>query len=177
MRKLIGMGVLLLCSACARERPELPTSDIEFVSVSHIVKYEHIDTRFTSNTDLLKYFLIHTGQDESWNMMSCSLDAVPHDDSREGISHELTGLIDELEHPGQGGRHFYSARLIATETDHEYGLSTFLSKAQLLEILSQRSAVTCRFKSMSWSYGPYQSQPMGIPAADLARVVEQWRSR
>jgi hypothetical protein len=176
VRKLIGICLVVLCSACAK-RPVLAPSDIEYLSMTDVPGYGQFEVRFSSDTDLMRMFQSNLGKDQASDGFTCYLDARINLSERHGESNYLIGTVEELDRPGSRGKYQYFTRLIAVYTDHEYGSNTFPNAQELLVLLKARNALACRFHASDYFYGPYESNPIGIPSSEFVRVIEQRGNR
>ncbi|MFJ4194264.1 hypothetical protein [Pseudomonas sp. NPDC089534] len=173
MKILFSIVVLLFCASCVKEI-KLPDSHIEFVSVTETKDSPFLDLRFSSKTDLLTFFKSNTGEDQLGEALICSLDQSVPFEKRQDLPRYLEGEMVEVGGPGPGpeGKHIYSARLFAMQTPDGGISSTFIPKAQLLEVLRGQDLLACRVFTSSYSYGGYYSNSMSVPAVEVVRAIE-----
>ncbi|MDX9670333.1 MULTISPECIES: hypothetical protein [unclassified Pseudomonas] len=170
------MSLLFLCSACT-QNPPVPPIDIQFESVSYVPGYERFNVRFSSDKDLLKFFDVNAGRNQTYEGLACYLGAKVELSERQGESDYLDGMMVEVDRKDSQTRYQYSAELIAVHTDHEYGSNTFISSKELLGLLNSHNALACRFYASAYGYGRYYSRPMGVPASDFVRVLTKEEER
>lgn len=176
MRMLLVILVLTSCISCAKRAP-LPESDLEFISVGRSEESALLDVRFSSNTDLLRFFEEKAGQNQVGDTLICSLDKNGHFVTKQDLVRYLEGEVAEVESETSGGKHFYSAEVFAVYTPDGGTLSKFISKEQLLSVLGVREDVACKFRTAAYSYGPYYSNPMKVPASAFTHAIEQKREQ
>ncbi|WP_085629715.1 MULTISPECIES: hypothetical protein [unclassified Pseudomonas] len=164
---------LMLCASCVK-KIKLPESRIEFISVAEIKGSPFLDLHFSSKTDLLMFFKSNTGEDQLGEALICSLDQNVPFERRQDLPRYLEGEMVEVggTAPGPDGKHIYSARLFAMQTPDGGISSTFIPKAQLLEVLRGQDLLACRVFTSSYSYGGYYSNSMNVPAVEVVRAIE-----
>lgn len=172
MRVLLAILVLCLCASCAKRVP-LPETEIEFVSVTKPGDSALLDVRFSSMTDLLRFFEINAGQHQVGNALICSLDESGFFETKQDLTRYLEGEVVAVLNESAAGPYVYSAEVSAVHTPDGGTLSTYFNKKQLLTVLSARQVVACKFRTAAYAYGPYYSKSMNIPASVFVQAIER----
>ncbi|CAI8971931.1 MULTISPECIES: hypothetical protein [Pseudomonas] len=171
MRILLAIVSLVLCASCAKRVP-LPESGIDFVSVTRQGENAFLDVRFSSKTDVLRFFEIHAGQNQVGNSLICSLDEAGVFETKQDLVRYFEGEVVAAKDEGSASSHVYSAEVFAVYTPDGGTLSTYISKEQVLAILKLRKVVVCKFKTAAYSYGPYYSESMDVPASAFIQAIQ-----
>ena len=174
MKILFLILTFILCASCAKP-PALPTSDIHFISIGAVGGSPLFEVRFSSKTDMLRFFKVNTGEDQLGETLICSLDKGADFAKRQDLARYVQGEITEIDNVDPGVGHLYSASVFAMQTKDGGVSSTFISTDELLAMLKERDSVPCKVFTSAYSYGPYYSNLMNIPGSDFIRVIEQVR--
>ncbi|WLG83467.1 hypothetical protein PSH97_20470 [Pseudomonas cucumis] len=174
MKVLFTILAIVLCVSCAKP-PVLPSADIRFISISNMGNSALFDVRFSSKTDLLSFFKDNTGEGQLGEALICSLDKIPDFVNWQDVVRSVQGEITEIDNADAESGHVYLASMFVTQTKDVGVSSNFISTEGLLTILEKRDSVLCKFFTSAYSYGPYYSNVMNIPASEFIRVVKQKR--
>ncbi|MNB57941.1 hypothetical protein D3C87_1102160 [compost metagenome] len=174
MIRLFIVLTMLLCSSCAK-RPILPDTEIEFISVATGGDSLSWSVRFSSKTDVLNFFKDTTGETQLGETLFCSLDKELEFENSDKLTNYFVGNLVEVDADKSGLDHIYTSRLSAVRKEDEGVSNVFMSAEELLALLNERNAVSCRVFTSAYSFGGYYSKSMLIPATDLVHVIEQQR--
>lgn len=174
MKRLFVVFIFLLCSACAK-RPTLPVIEIDFVSVGEGGDRSPLSVKFSSRTDVLNFFQSATGESQLGETLFCSLDKDVEFKDFEQLTQYLVGDLVELNGSESESGHVYVSRLSSMKKEDEGVSNVFMPVSELLRVLNERNAVSCKVFTSAYSFGGYYSKSMLIPAADIVRVIQEKR--